>query len=496
MPSVTTCKIRAVSKYFALPGLLMFMAATAFAQIPLTQISTDTFNNSTSQHETEVEPSSYTVGKTIVSTFQVGRFTDGGASDIGFSTSTDGGTTWTEGNLPGITNIEGSGKYDRASDTAVTYNFKYHEWLVETLALSNAGGAHGAAILISSSKDGITWNNPSTVSIAEQGGFYDKPWIGCDNTATSPHYGNCYVEWDDFSLFDQINMSTSTDGGKTWGAKKTTSNGAFGTGGIPMVQPNGTVIVALGDEFLSSILAFKSTDGGNTWSAPVTVASIDEHSVGGGMRAVPLPAAQMDASGTVYVMWADCRFRTSCSANDLVYSTSTDGTTWSAVTRVPIDPVSSTFDHFTPGFSIQPGTAGATAHLAIVYNFFPNSKCQSACSLSVGYISSRNGGTTWSAARTLTRGMNPNWLPSTTSGQMAGDYQTATFAASKAHGVFAVAKAPTGTTFNQAMDTNASGLPLAPADEPQFSSAKDKPVTNAHSQVRRTKPFRDDQGRD
>lgn len=496
MPSVTTRKTRAVSKYFALPGLLIFMAATALAQIPLTQISTDTFTNSTSQHETEVEPASYTVGKTIVSTFQVGRFTDGGASDIGFSTSTDGGTTWTHGFLPGITSIEGSGTYDRATDTSVTYNFKTRQWLVETLALSNAGGAHGAAVLVSSSKDGITWNNPSTVSIVEQGGFYDKPWIGCDNTASSPHYGNCYVEWDDFSLFDQINMSTSTDGGKTWGAKKTTANGAFGTGGNPLVQPNGTVIVPLGDEFLASILAFQSTDGGNTWSAPVTVATIDEHAVGGGMRAMPLPAAQMDASGKVYVMWADCRFRTNCSANDLVYSTSTDGTTWSAVTRVPIDPVTSTIDHFTPGFAIQPGTSGATAHLAIVYNFFPNSSCQSACNLSVGYISSTNGGTTWSAARTLSKGMNPSWLPSTTSGQMAGDYQTATFAASKSHGVFAVAKAPAGTTFNQAMNTNASGLPQAAAAEPQFSSANDKPVPNAHSQVRRTKPFHDDQGRD
>ncbi len=489
-----TFDIRAVTKWFAIPGLLILSAASALAQIPLTQISTDTFTNTTSQHETEVEPSSYTVGKTIVSTFQVGRFTDGGASDIGFSTSTNGGVTWTQGNLPGITNIEGTGTYDRASDTAVTYNFKYRTWLVETLALSNSGGAHGAAVLVSSSKDGITWNNPSTVSVVETGGFYDKPWIGCDNTPSSPHYGNCYVEWDDFSLFDQIEMSTSTDGGKTWSAKKTTANGAFGTGGIPLVQPNGTVIVPLGDEFLSSILAFKSTDGGTTWSAPVTVATIDEHAVGGGMRALPLPAAQMDASGKVYVVWADCRFRTNCSANDIVYSTSTDGTTWSAVTRVPADPVSSTIDHFTPGFAIQPGTSGSTARLALTYNFFPNANCQSACNLSVGYISSMNGGSTWSAARTLTRGMNPSWLPSTTSGQMVGDYNTASYLAQRVHGVFAVAKAPVGSTLNEAMDTNASGLPAeATADEPQFSSANDKPVSDAHSQVHRTKPHRDDQ---
>ena len=103
---------------------LLLIAGSAMAQIPLTQISNDTFNNSTSQHETEVEPASYAFGTTVVSVFQIGRFTDGGASDIGFSTSTNGGTTWTHGTCPGITKLEGTGTYDRASDPAVIYNSK------------------------------------------------------------------------------------------------------------------------------------------------------------------------------------------------------------------------------------------------------------------------------------------------------------------------------------------------------------------------------------
>src|SRR5262249_18730302 len=84
-------------------ALALLIAGVAAAQTTLTQISNDTFTNTTSQHETEVEPSSFAVGSTIVSAFQMGRFTDGGASDIGFATSTDGGSTWTHGNLPGIT---------------------------------------------------------------------------------------------------------------------------------------------------------------------------------------------------------------------------------------------------------------------------------------------------------------------------------------------------------------------------------------------------------
>ena len=30
------------------------------------------------------------------------------------------------------------------------------------------------------------------------GGFFDKNWITCDTWPQSPHYGNCYQEWDDF----------------------------------------------------------------------------------------------------------------------------------------------------------------------------------------------------------------------------------------------------------------------------------------------------------
>src|SRR5580700_2296538 len=96
LPRFTNPNNRFVSNFtttFMLLALL-FAVSLVNAQVPVTQISTDTFTNSTSQHETEVEPASYSFGSTIVSVFQIGRFTDGGASDIGFSTSTNGGVTW------------------------------------------------------------------------------------------------------------------------------------------------------------------------------------------------------------------------------------------------------------------------------------------------------------------------------------------------------------------------------------------------------------------
>ena len=76
---------------------------------------------------------------------------------------------------------------------------------------------------------------------------------------------------------------------------------------------------------------------------------------------------------------------------------------------------------------------------------------------------------------------------------MLGDYNGASYPGAKAHAVFATAKAPLGGTFNEPMDTNAAGSPLDSSDEALFTSANDKPVPNAHSQLHRTKPHRDDQ---
>src|SRR5690349_13117294 len=89
----------------------------------LIQISSDPYTNPTSNHKTQVEPDTFAFGNTIVSTFQSGRFFDGGASNIGWATSTNGGQTWTHGFLPSSTVFASpAGVYPRASDPSVAYD--------------------------------------------------------------------------------------------------------------------------------------------------------------------------------------------------------------------------------------------------------------------------------------------------------------------------------------------------------------------------------------
>jgi len=438
-------------------ALLLSLTVTlvAYANVPLTQVSSDPYTNTTSQHKTEVEPDTFSFGSTIVSAFQVGRFTDGGGSNIGFATSTNGGSTWTNGFLPGITKIVNpTNPDDRVSDPSVAFDAKHNVWLISSLPII---GTNGAGVIVNRSTDGgLTWGNPVTIASASG---TDKNWTVCDNTATSPFFGRCYTEWDDNGAGNVIKMSTSTDGGLTWGPALNTANNATGIGGQPVVQPNGTVVVPIDNANETAVLSFVSTNGGASWGSTVTVATIRKHTVAGGLRTGPLPSAEIDGAGKVFVVWQDCRFRSNCRSNDIVMSTSTNGTSWSSVVRIPIDATTSTVDHFIPGLAVDRATSGSTAHLVLTYYYYPTASCSaSTCQLDVGYVSSTNGGASWTAATQLAGPMTLSWLPNTTQGRMVGDYISTSFAGGTAHPVFAVATAPSGGTFNQAMFSPTTGL--------------------------------------
>lgn len=457
----------------------LVLASPANAQ-SLAKISTDTFTNSDSDHKTEVEPDTFAWGNTIVSAFHIARRpgTIGwGSADVGFSTSTNGGVSWTYGTLPGLTVNYKGGTYGAAADPSVAYDAKHGKWLISTLPLVglDGGGQYIGDVAVSRSTDGLKWGNPINIDKTH---LDDKNWTTCDNSTTSPYYGNCYTEWDQAYGTGDVLMSVSSDGGKTWSAGQPSSDHVGGLGGEPVVQPNGTVIVPFQS---GGVDVFSSTNGGATWGKSQAIASIISHNVAGGLRNFDLPAVGIDGGGKVSVVWSDCRFRSGCAENDIVMSSSSDGKTWSAVKRIPIDAPTSTVDHFLPGIGIDPATSGKTAHMTIVYYYYPKANCNaSTCNLEVGFVTSRNGGSTWTAGKKIAGPMKLSWLPVSDIGPMVADYIGVSYVNGNPFGVFANALAPTGGKLAEAMYTTKKPLP-EPGSEPTFSGLADMPVAGAKS---------------
>src|SRR5919197_6284162 len=223
--------------------LAVLLAVVVFGAVPaqaaqqgVVQISADPYTSATAPtgiHATEVEPDTFAWGSTMVSAFQVGRVFNGGATDIGWATTTNGGGSWTHGFLPDTSQeAMQPGPFFSVSDPSVAYDARDGVWIISWLGAHFSGGGVVDVMVSRSTDGGLTWGTP--IVVAATGVFYDKNWTVCDNSSSSPFYGNCYTEFDNASAGDLELMSTSSDGGLTWGAPTPTADNAHGLGGQPV----------------------------------------------------------------------------------------------------------------------------------------------------------------------------------------------------------------------------------------------------------------------
>src|SRR5437868_2657957 len=179
-----------------------------------------------------------------------------------------------------------------------------------------------------------------------------------------------------------------------------------------------------------------SADGGLTWGSALSTAD-GAHGIGG------QPLVQPD--GKVIVPIAGGVF-----GSMLAFSSSDGGASWSS------------------------------AVLTLTYYYYLVSNCGTVCQMGVAFVSSQDGGQTWSAPVELAGPMSTSWLPNTFSGLMVADYISTSYANGNAFAVFAAAKAPSGSTLDEAMYTTTSPLAAA-VDAARFSSRNERPVPHAKS---------------
>ena len=246
--------------------------------------------------------------------------------------------------------------------------------------------------------------------------------------------GSCYLAYTHTLQDDQLAVLTSTDGGQTWSEPAwvpvTDAVGAF-----PVIGPNGDVVLVflwLGRRIGSSV----STDGGVSFGEPVTVSDLQAR-IARGLRFPPLPSADVDPTGRVWVTWHDCRFSAECAANSVVVATSADGRTWTAPSAVTTGR-----NAMLPAVGIHP-TSG---RVAFVYHVVGPGGVDVEL-VEVGPDRRRLA----PPRRLSTQSMRAEWMPDTTSGRMLADYVSVHYAGERPLAVWVLASEPVGSSLRQAV---------------------------------------------
>jgi hypothetical protein len=282
-----------------------------------------------------------------------------------------------------------------------------------------------------------------------EGIVLDKEWIACDNGASSPFRGHCYLSYSDYERV-QLVTQTSVDGGRTWslavGAPDAAGRrgilGPYAPGPQPVTLPDGTLVVPLFDDEISAI---RSTDGGLTFSAGIRVAP-SSFSRSAGLRSAPLPSAEVGADGSLLLAWPDCAARPRCSGNDLAFSKSLDGLTWTEPARIPLG----SGNHVIPGVAADPVRAG---RVAVAYYDESSGK------LNVRFVWSGDGGVTWSRPVRLSPERMPFNRIASSGGAMVGDYISTSFAGNRAVPVFTLAQSRLRGGYRQATYASSIAVP-------------------------------------
>jgi hypothetical protein len=308
--------MRLNSKFVAAP------ASGAAVNLAFPNIRVNTDNTQEAQNEPFVAVNPQNSRHIIVgaNNWQAGN----GRFEVTAYVSFDGGQTWAASN-PYID--RNASRLDAADPTvAFGANGKVHFGFV---ALSPALGA----VAVSTSLDGgLTWSSQSwATSFATAA---DKPAIAAAN-------GKLYVFYQNNSL----NFTVSSNGA-TWAAP--TAIEAGGRNAAPVVDRNANVHVFYNTS--NAIKVARPVAGGRTTVVANTVALQGRPTH---YRAGIYPTAGVAANGAMYVAWADGR--NAGMGNDILYSRSANGSSWSAPVRVNTDAGSA--DQLMPALGV--GSDGA-----------------------------------------------------------------------------------------------------------------------------------------
>jgi len=263
--------------------------------------------------------------------------------------STNGGYTWTQGQLSSSLGVWG--------DPCVIFDADGNLFFAHLSYPPSPGYWIDRIVVQKSTDGGFSWNNGVGIYFNPPRSNQDKEWLAVDLT-NSPYKNTLYAAWTEFDSYgsklqsdsSRILFSRSTDAGETWyppvrisdqGGNCVDSDSTV-EGAVPAVGPNGEIYLSWSGPL--GIMFDKSTDGGQTFGNDIFVTSQPggwDFDIPGIYRANGMPVTACDVSnspyrGTIYINWSDQR--NGLDNTDIFLIKSTDGgETWGDVKKVNDD---------------------------------------------------------------------------------------------------------------------------------------------------------------
>jgi hypothetical protein len=317
---------------------------------------------------------------------------------VGYSFSNDGGATWSAPNLL----PQDPEPFVRHSDPAVCVDTAGN-FYIATVAVTEGGD--GKLVVFKSNPSFDFFDQSYFVPTDTLPNFYDKEYIECDLSPSSPYVNNLYVVW------KGVGFSRSTNGGVDWSDSVRPSDpGAPADAPDLCVGPDGLVGVIwrsiLGVD--TSYLRFdRSTDGGVTFGTDVVIDTIIYNydclsgSLDPGFPSIAADITSGQFSGKLYAVWSSARE----GDYDIILKSSTDGgATWSDRRRVNEDPVGNGRHQFWPWIAVDDRGV-----VTIVY--YDNRNTPDSCTITDTYLAySWDGGLTFTNVL-LTTVQSPKNMP-------------------------------------------------------------------------------------